>query len=187
MPTITIEVPEAIEVEVRKHAFKMEPGKFCQAGHLKVYMYGLGRFPNDRAGAAGKREEYDSDDAFRDALLAHAHKAVDGLITGNLRAERVGKPRDPVMAEAMAMAKAVLINAEVKKGATEAVARKRVAALDGKKVDDWCRDYLERNPEKLEAARKIVEARAESVADADDDFDLDSLMADPAPDVAEAA
>lgn len=182
MPTITIEVPEAIELEVRKQAFKVEPGKFCAAGHLKVYMYGLGRFPNDRAGAAGKREDYDSDEAYTAALLAHAHKAVDALITGQLRAERVSKPKDAVMIEAMAMATMVLVSREVKRGLSEVDATRRVAKFDPAKRTAWCREYLDRNPKVVEEARLAVERRATLVADAadDDTDDLDALMADAA-------
>lgn len=176
----------SINIGKTDRALQVDESKFTPAVMEYVIRYGLTQALNDAHSQITAKSDPDAKDR-ADKAWNLANKKLDALYAGELRAERVAKVKDPVMAEAMAMAKAVLINAEVKKGATEAVARKRVAALDGKKVDDWCRDYLERNPEKLEAARKIVEARAESVADADDDFDLDSLMADPAPDVAEAA
>lgn len=168
MPTITIEVPDAIELEVRKTAFKVEPGKFCAAGHLKVYMYGLGRFPNDRAGAAGKREEYDSDEAFRDACLAHAHKAVDALITGQMRADRVAKPKDTAGQIAMEMAMDVL----------RGVHGSKIAKMDKAKVTNWCKEYLGRNPKVVAEAQLVADRRAELAVSAESDIDLDALMPD---------
>jgi hypothetical protein len=148
-----------------------------------VIRYGLTQALNDAHSQITSKSDPDEKDRAEKAWNL-ANKKLDALYAGELRAERVGKPKDPVMAEAMVLAKAFLVAQEVRKGATEAVAKKRVDALDRAKVADWSRGYLERNPEVVEKARAIVAARAESVTDDADSVDLDALMADP---VTEAA
>jgi hypothetical protein len=169
----------SINIGKTDRALSVDESKFTPAVMEYIVRYGLTQALNDAHSQITSKSDPDEKDR-ADKAWNLANKKLDALYAGELRAERVGKPRDPVMAEAMVLAKAFLVAQEVRKGADEATARKRVEKLDRAKVADWSRGYLERNPEVVEKARAIVAARAESVADEGDSVDLDALMADPA-------
>jgi hypothetical protein len=176
----------SINIGKTDRALQVDESKFTPAVMEYVIRYGLTQALNDAHSQITKASDPDAK-LRADKAWNLANKKLDALYAGELRAERVGKPKDPVMVEAMAMAEAFLVSQEVRKGVDEATARKRVAKLDRAKVADWSRGYLERNPEVVEKARALVALRAESVTDDGDGIDIESLMADPAPDVAEAA
>lgn len=162
MTTINFDMPFAFTARVRGRDVVLDLDKLSAASFRPVFEYGLQRRLNDSTGAV-KRDDFDSDDAWRDACVGQAMKTWDALVKGEKAARAPRRAGDPVMAIALDMAIGVL---RARPGV-------KIAKLDKAKVAAWAREYVERNPELMDRARAQHEA-----ALAADDVDIDALMGD---------
>jgi hypothetical protein len=135
-----------------------------------VVKYGLTQCLNDAHSSITAKSDPDAT-VRGDKAWNLAAKKLDALYAGELRAERVAKPKDTAGQIAIELAMDVL----------RGVHGAKVAKLDRAKVAAWCKDYVARNPKVMEEAQQIAARRAELAAGVDESIDLDSLMAD-APD-----
>jgi hypothetical protein len=143
-----------------------------------VVRYGLTQALNDAHSSITAKSDPDAT-VRGDKAWNLAAKKLDALYAGELRAERVTKPKDTAGQIAIELAMDVL----------RGVHGAKVAKLDRAKVAAWCKDYVARNPKVMEEAQQIAARRAELAAGVDESIDLDSLMADDAetPEAAQAA
>jgi hypothetical protein len=143
-----------------------------------VVRYGLTQALNDSHSSITAKSDPDAT-VRGDKAWNLAAKKLDALYAGELRAERVTKPKDTAGQIAIELAMDVL----------RGVHGSKVAKLDRAKVAAWCKDYVARNPKVMEEAQQIAARRAELASGADESIDLDSLMADDdeTPEAAQAA
>lgn len=165
---IQFDFADSFSANVRGRDVEFDLTKLHANSLSAVFAYGLQRKLNDSAGAAGKRDEYESEALYIDAAVAAVMKTWDALVSGESRVRGPRAPKqDAVTAIAMAKALAVF----------KSKIKQPFSKYDRKSVDDWCRSYLERNPTVVESARLEYEA-ALAAADSDDGDDIEALLAE---------
>jgi hypothetical protein len=162
MPTITINLPDTITLNVRGNDHIVgDFGLWHADGLRRVFDYGLQRIHNDACGAVKKDECKDTAE-YAKLCLETAAEVTDALASGTKRARAAStRTTDPVLKIAMEMAEAALV-AALPKGVKR-------AKLDAEKVKAWKKDYLARNPEVMAKAEKRHEENMAALGDVEID------------------
>jgi hypothetical protein len=111
MATQTIRIGTAGSIDV-------DTDRLPEAAKAHIFAYGLKQILNDARSALTNKSG-----AAPDAVMAAVQKKLDALYTGTVRAERAGAfvAREPVIAETLRLARAVMKLAGDKKPTAEAV------------------------------------------------------------------
>lgn len=127
-----------------------------QAAKDYYIAYGIRQSLND-AVAGLKREDFSSDEAFKEAAYMEAQERADNIAAGTIRSHG-GRVSDPVEAETMRLAVAAVSNAILKKG--------------GKLKDYTMKQLREKATGHLDKFRAAAEANVAARKDADIEVDL---------------